>query len=209
MAIDTVIQTANSLQEPDAPAAPLLAANVLVTPTGGTQAKLGDLLGSGGENPTFTGLTVTGNMTVTKTTLGMFGATAVTQPTAAAQASITDGSIGTANPTTGVGALVGATTFLVPVTMASLANAQVFQIDPGFNGKLTAINFRDTVAVTTGSKAATVQAQVNATNLTGGVISLSGTYAVGAAQAGTAITAGTQTFTSAQTVGFSVSSVTA
>lgn len=37
--------------------------------------------------------------------IAFYGATTVTQPTAAAQAAITDGSTGTANPTTGVAAL--------------------------------------------------------------------------------------------------------
>lgn len=38
---------------------------------------------------------------------GFYGATPIVQPTAAAQAAITDGSTGTANATTGVAALTG------------------------------------------------------------------------------------------------------
>jgi hypothetical protein len=38
---------------------------------------------------------------------GFYGATPITQPTAAAQAAITDSSGGSANPTTGVAALTG------------------------------------------------------------------------------------------------------
>ena len=142
------------------------------------------------------------------TTWSVFGAMAATQPTAAAQAAVTDGSGGTASPTTGVDSTAATQTFLVPVTMASLANSQTFAIDPGFAGKVTGISYRNTAPVTTDSKAATIQANANGSGCTGGAISLVGKYAVGAAQAGTAITAA-NTFTAAQTIGFAVSSVTA
>lgn len=47
--------------------------------------------------------TVLGQASTSK--IAFYGATTVVQPTAAAQAAITDGSTGTANPTTGVAAL--------------------------------------------------------------------------------------------------------
>jgi hypothetical protein len=39
--------------------------------------------------------------------IGFYGTTPITQPTAAAQAAVTDNSGGTANPTTGIAALTG------------------------------------------------------------------------------------------------------
>lgn len=157
-------------------------------------------------NPTLTGSIEVGRAA---DSVGMFGATPVTQPAAAAQAAIADNSGGTANISTGVTTLLGAHTFLVPVDMTKLANSQAFAIDPGFNGKLLSISYRNTVPVTTGSKAANFNSSVNGTTLTGGVVSTAGAYAVGASQGGSAITAGTQTFTSAQPIGFTVSGVTA
>ncbi len=101
-------------------------------------------------------------------------------------------------------------TFTFPVSLPKLANAQVFNIDPGFNGLITGVNFRvgDT-PVTTGSKAANLVAQSNGTNVTGGTVTLtsanSGT--VGAKVGGSAIT-GANSFTNTQPIGVSVSSVT-
>lgn len=120
---------------------------------------------------------------------------------------LTDSSGGTAS-TTGSGALVARSTYLIPFNFADLTGSTAYQIDPGFNGNLVSINVRATKAVTTGSKAATVTAQVNAGSVTGGVVSLSGTYALGAQQAGTAVTAA-NAFTSGQTIGAAVSGVTA
>ncbi len=142
------------------------------------------------------------------TTLGFYGVTPVTRPTNAAQAAITDGSGGTAAPTTGVSSTLGAAVLTIPVTMSALANSQVYQVMPGFAGKLIGINFRTTVAITTGGKAATLQAQAAGVSVTGGVVTLSGAYTLGNGVNGTAITAGTQTFANGSTVGFTVSGVT-
>lgn len=60
--------------------------------------------------------------------LGFYGATPVTQPTAAAQTAITDSSTGTANPATGVAALTATynSTILANAiaTLAAAINAQ-------------------------------------------------------------------------------------
>lgn len=139
--------------------------------------------------------------------VGFYGATPIAQPSGAAQAAITDSSAGTASPTTGVGATTGYVVVAIPITMANLANSQTYAFDPGFAGKIIAINYRATVAVTTSGKAATIQAQANGTNTTGGAIALSGAYAIGAAQAGSAVTAA-NAFTAGQTIGFTAGSVT-
>ena len=112
----------------------------------------------------------------------------------------------------------GNSTLVVPVgptgyALASLANSQLLTVNPGFNGELTGASYRVGVAATTGSKAATLQLQVNGTALTGGLLALGGTgtpayQAAGTATAFSAISGGTQTFLAGQTVGFAVSSVT-
>jgi hypothetical protein len=101
------------------------------------------------------------------------------------------------------------TTLEIPVTLANLANAQVYQVDAPFDGKLISANFRVITAVTTAAKAATLTAQANAVSVTGGVIALTSANCtpIGAQVAGSAITAG-NTFTVGQTVGVVVSSVT-
>lgn len=122
---------------------------------------------------------------------------------------ITDNSGGTANAATGVAATLATQTFLMRVDLATLANAQAFQIDPGFNGKVTGINFRVGKAATTAAKAATLTASIASTNITtGGVVALTSANCTptGNQVAGSAVTA--QAFTSAQSIGFNVSSVT-
>lgn len=138
--------------------------------------------------------------------IAAFGATPVVQPSGAAQNAITDSSGGTASDTFASDSAYQL--FAVRVTAASLANSQEYQFDPGFAGSLIAINVRAVEAVTTSAKAATITARVVAGAVGGGgVVALSGTYAIGATQAGTAIT-GAKSFTAAQTIGFTVGSVT-
>lgn len=122
---------------------------------------------------------------------------------------VTDNSGGTANAATGVVATLATQTFVFRVDLPTLANAQAFQIDPGFNGKITAINFRTGKPATTAAKAATLTASIASVNITaGGVVALTSANSTptGAQVAGSAVTA--QAFTSAQSIGFNVSAVT-
>lgn len=140
--------------------------------------------------------------------LGFYGATPAIQPSGASQAAITDNSGGTAANTIAVGSGYGL--LAVRLTLASLANSQEYQFDPGFAGKLISINARVIEAATTGSKLATITGRVAAGALGGGgVVALTSANCtpIGAQVAGTAIT-GAQAFTNAQTVGFTVGSVT-
>lgn len=139
-------------------------------------------------------------------TIGFYGATKIAQPSSAQENAITDNSGGTVSDT--IAATAAYQLFGVRLTAASLANSQEYQFDPGFAGSLMAINARTVEAVTTSAKAATVTGRVNAGALGGGgVVSLAGVSAIGVQTAGTAIT-GAKAFTAAQTVGFTVGSVT-
>jgi hypothetical protein len=140
--------------------------------------------------------------------VGFFGAAPVSQPSGAAQNAITDNSGGTSADTIAVGA--GYQLQTVRLTLASLANGQEYQFDPGFAGKLVSINARVVEAATTAAKAATLTGRVNAGALGGGgVIGLTSANCtpIGAQIAGSAIT-GANSFTNAQTVGFTCGSVT-
>ena len=141
--------------------------------------------------------------------LAFYGGTPVTQPTAAAQAAVTDNSGGTAAPTTGVAAVAFQETIVITFgTMASLANSTVYKVAIPYAFTVSSVLMRVDVPVTTGSKAATLTAQISGTAITGGVISAAGTYATGATQAGTAITA-LNVGAAAATLEIAVSSVTA
>jgi hypothetical protein len=118
------------------------------------------------------------------------------------------------------GGVVGTTiaadiaTQLITISVAALsalANGQTLSIDPGFAGKLLAVNFRVGASpASTAAKAATLTAECNGVNVTGGVVSLTtaACSTAGAQVAGSAITAG-NTFTAAQPIGVAVSGVTA
>ena len=119
---------------------------------------------------------------------------------------ITDNSGGTANQTTGVVATLATQTFLIPIQLADLGTgAETLNIDPGFNGKITAANLRVIKAGAGSGATQTLTAQVAGTNVTGGVVNptLANTTTPGAQVAGTAITA-LNTFTSAQAIGVNV-----
>jgi hypothetical protein len=146
--------------------------------------------------------------TTASETFGFFGATPVSQPTAAAQAAITDGSGGTAAPTTGVAAAAFKQTVCIDIpSMAALANAQTWKVPIPFAFTVTAANFRAGSPITTGAKAATLTTGIAGTPTTGGVIAVAGAYATGAAQAGSAITA-LNTGAAGDTLEFAVSAVT-
>jgi hypothetical protein len=95
-----------------------------------------------------------------------------------------------------------------PFTMALLVNSQVWKATIPYAFTLNSVLFRANVAITTAAKAATLTAQINGTPTTGGVVAVSGTYATGATQAGTAVS-GANTGTAGQTLEIAVSGVTA
>lgn len=84
---------------------------------------------------------------------------------------------------------VGVSTLVFYIEAASLANGDVLtNYLPGYKFQILSFDARCATPVTTGAKAATLNLEITATDVTGGVISLAGTYAQGAAQAGTPIT---------------------
>ncbi len=72
----------------------------------------------------------------------------------------------------------------------SIANGDLLtDYVPGYRFKILKFDARCATPVTTNAKASNLNLEIDSTNVTGGVIALSGTYAQGAAQAGTAVTA--------------------
>ena len=101
---------------------------------------------------------------------------------------LTDNSTGTASNTIAAGAGIQTLAFYIQAT--AIANGDLLtEYVPGYKFKILKFDARCAVPVTTGAKASTLNLEINTTNLTGGAISLAGTYAIGAAQAGTAVTA--------------------
>lgn len=136
------------------------------------------------------------------TATGATGALAGALPTALA-----DNSTGTASNTIAAG--VGVTTLAFFINAATIANGDLLtEYVPGYAFKILKFDARCAAPVTTGAKAATLNLEIQSTNLTGGAIALAGTYAIGAAQAGSAVTAAN---TGSATDSFSIeaSSVTA
>lgn len=98
-----------------------------------------------------------------------------------------------------------------PITLANVSAADVVTNWPlTFAGTITAFDFVTVVPVTTGSKAATFNLELNTTNVTGGLIALTSALAtpLGAVTSSTAITAA-NTFASGDTLSIEASSVTA
>ena len=122
--------------------------------------------------------------------LGFYGTVPVVQPTAAAQAAITDSTGGTAAPTTGVTAAAYLETINLDLgAMAAVADAQVYKIAIPYAFTLSSVLFRAGNPITTAAKAATFTSRINGTPCAGGVVSVAGAYATGTTQAGTAVTA--------------------
>lgn len=78
----------------------------------------------------------------------------------------------------------------------------------GYGFRILNFDVRCASPVTTGGKAATLNLEIGVTDLTGGVVSLTGTYAQGAAIAGSAITANNEG-TASDTFSIEASAVTA
>jgi hypothetical protein len=102
------------------------------------------------------------------------------------------------------------TTLTIPVDLASLINAQVIEVLPGFAGRILSAQFITAKPATTGAKAATLTASIAGVGVTGGAMALTSANQTpqGARLAATAITA-LNAFTAAQSVGVLVSAVTA
>jgi hypothetical protein len=94
--------------------------------------------------------------------------------------------------------------------LADITAATIFNAVPGFAGSILKVFAVVNKAVTTGAKAATITPQINATPVTGGVLSLTSANMtpIGAEVDGTAITAA-NTFTAADTIKLVASAVTA
>jgi len=126
----------------------------------------------------------------------------VTPPTA-----LTDNTGGTVSNILAAG--VGVQTLVFSFSATAIANGDLLtNYVPGYAFKILKVDARCTAPVTTGAKAATINMEIVSTDLTGGVISLAGTYAMGAAQAGTAVTAN-NTGSSTDSFSIEASSVTA
>ena len=102
--------------------------------------------------------------------------------------------------------------FNLPVNLASITGAGdvLTTWTPGFAGKIISLDFAVTVPVTTAAKAATLNAEIGTTNLTGGTVALTSANCtpLGAIVAGAAITAA-NSFSATDTVSIEAASVTA
>lgn len=141
--------------------------------------------------------------------LGFYGVTAVTQPTAAAQAAITDSSGGTAAPTTGVAANAFKQTVILPVQLADLA-AGTFKVAVPYAFTVLSALFRTGKAASTAAKLATLTVTVNGVAVTGGVMALTSANqnTIGGTVAATAISGAGATGTAGLTVEAVPSAVT-
>ena len=141
--------------------------------------------------------------------VGFFGATPVVQQTGSGQAALTNSTTGTASSTLAAG--VGVQTITIPVYLSSVASGDVLtNYTPGFAGKLLSISFAVSKPATTASKAATLNVEIDTTDVTGGTVALTTASCdtLGELTAGSSITAA-NTFTAAQTISVEASSVTA
>lgn len=120
---------------------------------------------------------------------------------------ITDNS--TLSATNAIELGIGVTTLSFFITATAIANGDLLtNYVPGYAFKILKFDARCAAPVTTGSKAANLNLEIDSTNLTGGIVALAGTYAQGAAQAGTAVTADNEG-TATQSISIEASGVTA
>lgn len=102
-------------------------------------------------------------------------------------------------------------TVLLPVTLANLANGVNPTMAIPYNFTLTGFGYRTLVPTTTAAKTATLQAQVNGVNVTGGnlVLTSNTNTSPSANLAGASAITGANVGTVGQTIGFVTSGVTA
>lgn len=122
----------------------------------------------------------------------------------------TDNSTGTASDTVAAG--VGISIISIPITLAQITAAGdvLTTYTPGYRFKILSFDANVTEVVTTGGDAASLNLEIGAVNVTGGVIALTSANCtpLGVGIAGTAITAG-NVGTAADTISIESSSVTA
>jgi hypothetical protein len=124
-------------------------------------------------------------------------------------AKLTDSTTGTAGTSLAAGA--GVHTVSLPVTLANVASGDVLtNYTPGYAFKVLATHFAVTTAVTTASKAATLNLEIGTTDVTGGSVALTSANCtpLGAVVAGSSVTAA-NTGTSSDTISVEASGVTA
>ena len=105
-------------------------------------------------------------------------------------ATVTDSTTGTVGTTLAAGA--GVFTLSIPIILAGVSAADVLtNYTPGYKFKLLSASFAVTVPVTTAAKAATLNLEIDTTNVTGGEIALTSANCtpLGALVAGAGITA--------------------
>ncbi len=111
-----------------------------------------------------------------------------------------------------IAAGVGKMVLSFPIALAGMTAAGdvMTNYTPGFKGRILSVDFRVQTVVTTAAKAATLNMEINTTNLTGGVVALTSANCTpaGAAVAGTAVT-GLNSFTATDNFSIEVASVTA
>lgn len=116
---------------------------------------------------------------------------------------------GPGTPSNDIAAGVGIQTLAFFISATAIADGDLItNYVPGYKFKLVKFDARAAAPITTGAKASTLNLEIGTTDVTGGVISLSGTYIQGAAQAGTAITAA-NTGTAASSFSIEASATTA
>lgn len=149
----------------------------------------------------------------TGTTVIASGATVspsgVLNPLAAAlPTAFTDSTGGTASDTLAVG--TGQFTHSVYFSAAAITgNVLLYTYTPGFAFKIIKISASVVDAITTGAKTATLTTAIAATPTTGGIVIMSGAYALGTEQASSAPVSGLNTGTNVQAITVTASSVTA
>lgn len=120
--------------------------------------------------------------------------------------SLTNNSGGTIG--TVIAAGVGIYILTLPIQAAAIANGDlVSSYVPGHAFKILKADARCTKPVTTGGKSSSISLKIDSTSVTGGVISLAGTYTQGSAQAGSLI-AGQNTGTNVQAITLFASATT-
>lgn len=181
-------------------------------------------LSDGTKRGTFTVDSVTGSTVLGLTFLGANGdsapgdviatgaklspAGAPSALSAALPTALTDNLVGTASDTIAVGG--GQHIHSVYFRAAAITgNVLLYTYTPSFAFKIIRISASIVDAITTGAKAATLTTAIAGTPTTGGVVVLSGTYALGTEQASSVAITAANTGTSAQAITITASVVTA
>jgi len=126
---------------------------------------------------------------------------------AALPASLTDNSLGTASNIISVD--TGKVSFGIYLRANAITgNVLLFTYTPGYAFKIVRISATVVDAITTGAKAATLTTAINGVPTTGGIVIMSGTYALGAEQASSAAITAANEGTNAEAITVTASAVT-